>query len=62
MKKPRYTDKQAAFALRQAKTGTPVKEVIRKMGVLEQPFTGGRSSTAAQVSLFQVVETGESGN
>ena len=38
MKKTRYTDEQIAFALRQAETGTPVQEVIRKMGICEQPF------------------------
>lgn len=38
MKKMRYTDEQIAFALRQAETGTPVKEVIRKMGISEQTF------------------------
>ena len=38
MKKTRYTDEQIAFALRQAETGTPVKEVIRKMGICEQTF------------------------
>jgi putative transposase len=38
MKKTRYTDEQIAFALRQAETGTPVKEVIRKMGISEQTF------------------------
>ena len=38
MKKTRYADEQVAFALRQAKTGTPVKEVIRKMGISEQTF------------------------
>lgn len=38
MKKTRYTDEQIAFALRQAETGTPVKEVIRKMGIAEQTF------------------------
>jgi len=38
MKKSRYTDEQIAFALRQAETGTPVQEVIRKMGVCEQTF------------------------
>ena len=32
MKKTRFTDEQIAFALRQAETGTPVQEVIRKMG------------------------------
>jgi putative transposase len=38
MKKTRYTDEQIAFALRQAETGTPVQEVIRKMGIREQTF------------------------
>ena len=38
MKKTRYTDEQIVFALRQAETGTPVKEVIRKMGICEQTF------------------------
>jgi putative transposase len=38
MKKTRYTDEQIAFALRQAETGTPVLEVIRKMGICEQTF------------------------
>ena len=38
MKKSRFTDKQIAFALRQAETGTPVREVIRKMGIAEQTF------------------------
>jgi len=38
MKKTRYTDEQIAFALRQAETGTPVQEVIRKMGICEQIF------------------------
>ena len=38
MKKSRYTDEQIAFALKQAETGTPVAEVIRRMGVSEQTF------------------------
>jgi len=38
MKKSRFTDEQIAFALRQAETGTPVKEVIRKMGITEPTF------------------------
>ena len=32
MKKSRYTEEQIAFALKQAETGTPVAEVIRRMG------------------------------
>lgn len=38
MKKARFTEEQIAFALRQAETGTPVAEVIRKMGISEQTF------------------------
>jgi len=38
MKKSRFTDEQIAFALRQAETGTPVLDVIRKMGIAEQTF------------------------
>ena len=38
MKKSRYTDEQIAFALKQAETGTPVQEVIRKMGISEATF------------------------
>lgn len=38
MKRSRYTEEQIAFALRQAETGTPVAEVVRKMGVSEQTF------------------------
>ncbi len=38
MKKSRYTGEQIAFALKQAETGTPVAEVIRRMGISEQTF------------------------
>jgi putative transposase len=38
MKKGRFTEEQIAFALRQVETGTPVAEVIRKMGISEQTF------------------------
>ena len=38
MKKTRFTEEQIAFALRQAETGTPVAEVLRKVGVSEQTF------------------------
>lgn len=36
--KKRYTEQQIAFALKQAETGTPVAEVIRKMGISEATF------------------------
>lgn len=38
MKKKRYTEEQIAFALRQADSGVPVSEVIRKLGVSEVTF------------------------
>ena len=36
MKKSWYTEEQISFALQQAEHGTPVKEVIRKLGISEQ--------------------------
>ena len=38
MKKSKFTEQQIAFALRQAETGTKVKEIIRKLGITEQTF------------------------
>jgi putative transposase len=38
MKKSRFTEAQIAFALRQAESGTPVGEIIRKLGIAEQTF------------------------
>lgn len=38
MKKSRFTEEQIAFALKQAETGTPVAEVIWRMGISEQTF------------------------
>jgi putative transposase len=38
MKKTRYSEEQIGFALRQAETGTPAGEVIRKMGLSTQTF------------------------
>jgi hypothetical protein len=39
MMKSRYTEEQIAFALRQAETGTPVAEVIRRMGAFGADFS-----------------------
>jgi hypothetical protein len=47
VKKSRYTEEQIAYALKQAETGTPVAEVLRRMGISEQTFTAGRSFMAA---------------
>ncbi len=38
VKKSRYTEEQIAYALKQAETGTPVAEVLRRMGISEQAF------------------------
>ena len=65
MKKSRYTPEQVAFGLRQAKEGTPVAEVCRKLGISEQTFyrwligAGRRSSRewgVAEVRRLRVLE------
>ncbi|OPY73184.1 MAG: Transposase [Syntrophorhabdus sp. PtaU1.Bin002] len=38
MKTSKYTEERVAFALKQAELGTPVKEMIRKMGIAEQTY------------------------
>lgn len=38
VKKSRYTEEQIAYAMKQAETGTPVAEVIRRMRISEQTF------------------------
>lgn len=38
MKQKRHTQAQIAFALRQADSGTPVSEIVRKMEISEATF------------------------
>jgi len=38
MKRKRSTEEPIAFALRQSESGTPVSEIVRKMGVSEPTF------------------------
>jgi putative transposase len=38
VKKSRYSEEQISYALKQAETGTPVAEVLRRMGIPEQTF------------------------
>lgn len=38
MKKTKFTEAQIVFAIKQAETGTPVKEVCRKMGISEPTY------------------------
>ena len=36
--KKKFTEEQIGYALKQAEMGTPVVEVIRKMGITEQTY------------------------
>jgi putative transposase len=45
-----FTEEQIAFALRQAESGTSVAEIIRKLGISEQTFIGGRSGLLGSAS------------
>lgn len=45
--KKRFTEQQIAFALRQAASGTPVAEFIRKMGICEATFYRWKKQYAA---------------
>ena len=38
MKKSSFTDEQIAFALKQAETGIPVSDIVRKLEISEQTF------------------------
>jgi putative transposase len=38
MKKRKFTEEQIAFALRQEEAGTPVTDILRKLGVSEATF------------------------
>jgi len=62
MRSSKFTEEQIAFALKQAETGTPVKEVICKMGITEQTFYrwkkkygGMMSSDLRKLRLFVLI-------
>jgi putative transposase len=38
MKRPRFSEEQVAYALRQVEAGTPVEDVCRQLGVSEATF------------------------
>jgi putative transposase len=38
VKKSRYSEEQISYASKQAETGTPVAEVLRRMGISELTF------------------------
>jgi putative transposase len=38
MRRSRFTEEQIAVALRQGEAGTPVAEIVRKLGISEQTY------------------------
>ena len=46
VRKSRFTEEQIDYALKQAETGMPVAEVLRRMGSRSRNSIAGRSSTA----------------
>ncbi len=42
--KKKFSVEQIVRILKQAEVGVPVAELIRKVGISEQPFTGGKRS------------------
>ena len=42
MKQKRFTQEQKAFALRQADSGVPLEEILRKLGISEATFYRGK--------------------
>lgn len=47
MKRKHHPAEQIVSVLRQAEMGMPVADIIRQLGISEQNFIAGRSSTAA---------------
>jgi putative transposase len=47
VKKSRFTEKQIAFALKHAETGTRIDEICRKLGISDATFYNRRKSMAA---------------
>jgi putative transposase len=46
MKRSRYSDEQIIYAMRQAKSGTPVADVCRRLAISDAAFcTSGRRNT-----------------
>jgi putative transposase len=60
VKSSRYSPEQVAFAMRQADSGTPVPEICRKMGIVEQTFYRWKKKYAgmevAEVRKLRILE------
>jgi len=58
MKKKQFTEVQIAFALRQAESGTPVAEIIRKMEISEVTFYRYRRPGSKRARLLPAPQVG----
>lgn len=47
MEKSKFTNEQITFTLKQAETGAPVREVVRKMDITETTFYRWRRKNGA---------------
>jgi len=60
MKRSHFTSEQIVFTLRQAESGTPIVEVCRKMGIVEQTFYRWKKKyigmVIAEVRLLKMLE------
>jgi len=56
MKKNRFTEAQIAFALRQAESGTPVTEIIRKLGIAIDRSSGDTRPPEEVIKAFSLWE------
>ena len=58
MKAKRFTEEQITFALRQAESGTPVSEIVRKMGISEPTFYRGQIALRMRMRDLAMVRVG----
>ena len=62
MKRKRYTEEQIALALRQHESGTPVSEIIRKLGIAEQTVYRWKKNDGLGVAKFRRLKRVEDEN
>ena len=57
MKQKRFTEEQKAFALRQADSGVPVPEILRKLGISEATFYRWKKKPGCESGRALVIST-----
>ena len=62
MKRKRYTEEQIALALRQHESGTPVSEIVRKLGLAEQTVYRCKKNDGLEVAEFRRLKQVEDEN